>query len=386
MDLSYREVYAVNREEARRKLVETYMSTGNLSQTARLWGTSRHLVRKWVRRYQEEGVSGLADRSRRPRRSPKRTPAELEEKVIEARERTGYGRKRLSWYLFREEDLVLSPNTIRHILRRHGFTTKRKPRKRFYPAHWAWEEERPFSLAQVDLKDVLDKETLGTELWDWLRKRKLPRYQWTFLEGRTRLRFLAWSYRPTLTNGLCFMSLVMLWLRSYGIEGEVAWQTDWGEEFGGSNPTKLAELQERWYEPVGARLTRIPPGKKSYNGRVERSHRTDDEEFYIPFLAGIHNGRELLQRAGGWVYFYNLVRPHYGEGMEGKTPFEKLRELGYELPEESALFPPIILDRVSVDWALEGGNDLLAHYSGQRPARWGTGGLDILSAGGWNVI
>jgi len=55
MDLSYREVYTMNREEARRKLVETYMSTGNLSQTARLWGTSRHLVRKWVRRYQEEG-------------------------------------------------------------------------------------------------------------------------------------------------------------------------------------------------------------------------------------------------------------------------------------------------------------------------------------------
>ena len=167
MDLSYREVYTMNREEARRKLVETYMSTGNLSQTARLWGTSRHLVR----RYQEEGLAGLKDRSRRP----KRTPPEVEERVIAARERTGYGRKRLAWYLCREEMLTLSPNTIRHILRRHGFTTERKPRKRFYPAHWAWEEERPFSLAQVDLKDVLDKGTLGTELWDWLRKMKLLR-------------------------------------------------------------------------------------------------------------------------------------------------------------------------------------------------------------------
>jgi transposase len=369
MDLSYKEVYVMNREEARRKLLETYRATGNLSETARLWQTSRHVVRKWVRRYQEEGLPGLADRSRRPKRSPKRTPAEVEEKVIAARRRTGYGRKRLAWYLFREEELVLSPNTIRHILRRHGFTTERRPRKRFYPAHWAWEEERPFSLGQVDLKDVLDKGTLGTELWDWMRKRKLPRYQWTFLEGRTRLRFLAWSYQPTLTNGLCFMCLVMLWLRSYGIEVEVVWQTDWGEEFGGSNPEKLARLQERWYEPVGARLAKIPPGKKGYNGRVERSHRTDDEEFYIPFLAGIHNRRELLQRAAGWVYFYNLVRPHYGAGMEGKSPFEKLRELGYELPEEFALFPPIILDRVGVDWALEGGNDLLAHYT--TGLKWG---------------
>jgi len=114
---------------------------------------------------------------------------------------------------------------------------------------------------------------------------------------------------------------------------------------------------------VGARLTKIPPGKKGYNGRVERSHRTDDEEFYIPHLEGIHNGRELLRRAAGWIYFYNLVRPHYGKGMEGKPPFQKLLELGYELPEEFALFvPPIILDRVGLDWALEGGNDLLSHY------------------------
>jgi hypothetical protein len=36
------------------------------------------------------------------------------------------------------------------------------------------------------------------------------------------------------------MYLVMLWLRKYEIEGELVWQTDWGEEFGGSNPQKLA--------------------------------------------------------------------------------------------------------------------------------------------------
>lgn len=195
-----------------------------------------------------------------------------------------------------------------------------------------------------------------------MRKMKLPRYQLTFLEGRTRLRFLAYSFQPTLTNGLAFMSLVMLWLRSYGIEEEVVWQTDWGEEFGGSNSAKLECLQQRWYEPLGARLAKIPLGRKGYNGRVERSHRTDDEEFYIPFLARICNEKELLQRVGGWVYFYNLVRPHYGEGMEGKPPFQKLCELGYELPEEFALFPPIMLDIIGVDWVLEGGNDLLAHY------------------------
>ncbi|HNR23968.1 MAG TPA: hypothetical protein PKG50_00855 [Candidatus Bipolaricaulis anaerobius] len=52
------------------------------------------------------------------------------------------------------------------------------------------------------MKEVLDKGELGTKLWDHLTKRKLPRYQWTFLEGRARVRFLAWGHEISLTNGL----------------------------------------------------------------------------------------------------------------------------------------------------------------------------------------
>jgi hypothetical protein len=41
------------------------------------------------------------------------------------------------------------------------------------------------------VKDIPDKQALCPTLWDHLRKRKLPRYQWTCCDGRTRLRFLA---------------------------------------------------------------------------------------------------------------------------------------------------------------------------------------------------
>jgi len=324
--------------------------------------TSRNVVRKWVERYRDDGVKGLGDRSRRPHRSPSRTQAQTEDVVVEAKKATGYGRKRLAWYLGREKGLVLSPHTIRPILRRNGFTGRKTKRKTFYPAHWAWEEGGPFALAQVDVKDVLDRGALGTKLWDHLAKRKLARYQWTFLEGRTRLRFLSWSHEITLTNGLCFMGLVMLGLRGHGIEGEGAWQTDWGEEFGGSNPQKLPRLQERHSALLGAKLARIPLGRKEHNGRVERSHRRDDEEFYLPFLAKVRTEAGLLNKAAGWMYSSNLERPHYGEGMDGKPPFQVLRQLGYDLPQEFALFPPLVLDRIRADWALRGGNDLLAHY------------------------
>ena len=161
-ELAYREVCAMNRIEARRRLIQTYEQTGSYTQCARLWNTSRHVVRKWVRRYRELGEKGLHDRSRRPQRCPRQTPPEIERQVMEAWEKTHYGRDCLALYLARQ-DLVLSPHTIRHILRRYCPPLKRRRRKPLYPAHWVWEVELPFSLLQADARDVHDKGALGTQ-------------------------------------------------------------------------------------------------------------------------------------------------------------------------------------------------------------------------------
>lgn len=362
MELSYREVYRMNPQEARRRLVETYQQTGSLSETARRWGTSRQLVRKWVRRFHQGGEAGLQDRSRRPKTSPRRTPKEIEEKVIRLGEETSYGRHRLSRELWHRERIYLSPHTIRHILKRHGLVKPRTRRQVCYPAHWVWEMEEPFSLAQVDVKDIRDEETLGAKRVHHLPRFRLPRYQWTFLEGRTRLRFLAFSRQLTLTNALCWVGLVLLWLRGWGITQKVQWQTDWGSEWGGESLQQIERLNRKIFRPLGAELVRYPLGRKGYNGRVERSHRTDDEEFYLPLLLTIRTERQLLQRAAQWIYYYNVERPHMGEGMEGKSPGQKLVELGVEVPREFALMMPVILDRISTDWVLGPGNDLLAHY------------------------
>jgi len=376
-DLAYREVYAMDRVEARKHLVQTYRETGSISKTARLWHTSRQVVRKWVRRAEKGGEEALQDRSRRPRSSPRQTDSATEELVVQARQETGYGRQRLAWYLQKRYGLRLSPYTIRHILRRHGLTQpKKQGRKPFYPAFWAWEVEAPFTLLQADLKDILDKGALGTRLWDHIRKHRLPRYQWTVCESRSRLRFLAYSHKKTPTNGLTFLSLVLCWLRLHGVETPVTFQTDWGEEFGGDNPHRIRTLEKRFLEPLQGSLCRYPKGRKQYNGRVERSHRADDEEFYRPYLLHIHTTGQLLAAAARWVYFYNVLRPHFGYDMKGKPPLtflRRLEEVGYDGPDTIALFPPILLDGISPDFFLacdpEGGNDLLAYYREVRPCR-----------------
>jgi transposase len=155
MDISYGQLYKMNQEEARKEIVHSYLACGNISRVARLWQTSRNVVRKWVSRFEKDGEEGLKDKSRRPASSPHKTPADIEQRIFEARRKTGYGRKRLAWYLAREEGVALSPHTLRHILNRYGFKGGKKPRKVFCPAHWAWEQDMPFSLAQVDTKDIL---------------------------------------------------------------------------------------------------------------------------------------------------------------------------------------------------------------------------------------
>lgn len=364
-ELAYREVYAMNRIEARRRLIQSYEETGSYSQTARLWHTSRHVVRKWVRRHRELGENGLEDQSRRPHHCPRQTSPDIEQQVMAAWEKTHYGRHRLAFYLARQ-GLELSPHTIRHILRRYCPPQKRRRRKPLYPAHWAWEVEVPFSLIQTDVKDIYDKGALGTKRTTHLRHQGLPRYQWTACDGRTRLRFLAYSHRLHRTNGLAFMILVLLWLHAFGCDMPVTFQTDWGQEFGGDNPDQIVHLSQQFLEPLDGQLKRYPKGRKGYNGRVERSHRSDDEEFYRPYLLNLSDVSDFLTYAQRWTYFYNTLRPHFGDGMDGRSPLAMLQDLSYTGHQAIAAFPPVLLDDMSTDLLMacdpEDGNDLLAHY------------------------
>jgi hypothetical protein len=264
------------------------------------------------------------------------------------------------------QGLELSPHTIRHILRRLRPPQSRRRRKPLYPANWAWEVEDPFSLLQTDVKHILDKGALGTRITTHLTRQHLPRYQWTACDGRTRLRFLAYSHRITRTNGLAFMLLSTLFLRALGFESPITFQTDWGQEFGGDIPAQVAALSAKFLEPLGAQLARYPKGRKGYNGRVERSHRTDDEEFYRPYLLNIHSESDFLAYAHKWTYFYNALRPHFGHDMRQSPPLAVLEHLGYPSQKLMAAFPPVLLDDISTDLLCacdpEDGIDVLAQY------------------------
>ncbi|MEM2144799.1 MAG: hypothetical protein QW279_05525 [Candidatus Jordarchaeaceae archaeon] len=94
------------------------------------------------------------------------------------------------------------------------------------------------------------------------------------------------------------MLLLIYFGRSLGVDHKITLQTDNREEFAGKSVDKLAYLNQKVFTPLRAELLHIPKGKKEYQAFVERSHQTDDNEFYIP---RIESWEDLK-----WFYFRSL--------------------------------------------------------------------------------
>ena len=124
----------------------------SMRELCRRFGVSPTTGYKWLKRYRGRGDAGLADMSRRPRHSPGRTRPEVEQLVLELREkRPAWGARKLQRRLLDQgyNDLP-SPSTITAILRRHGRIDpgegdKHKPWQRF-------ERVAPNELWQMDFK------------------------------------------------------------------------------------------------------------------------------------------------------------------------------------------------------------------------------------------
>ena len=103
----------------------------------------------WLRRYREWGVDGIAERSRRPHRSPERTDLGLERQVVELRQRyPDWGARKLKVLLARQ-GVELPRNTIHRILLRHDLVHDQDRR---VAATQRFERGQPNELWQMDFK------------------------------------------------------------------------------------------------------------------------------------------------------------------------------------------------------------------------------------------
>lgn len=143
-------------EQRVRFVVAAARGERSLTSLCQEFGISRPTGYLWVKRYQRSGVAGIAENSRRPRRSPERTAEELERRVTETRERyPDWGARKLQVVL-RRENIQLTHSTIHRILLRHDLV---REHDRHRPAVQRFERSQPNELWQMDFKSPIGWQT-----------------------------------------------------------------------------------------------------------------------------------------------------------------------------------------------------------------------------------
>jgi transposase InsO family protein len=137
------------REQRVRFVVAALHGEQSLSGLCREFGISRPTGRLWLSRYRAGGIEAIAERSRRPHHSPRRTALELEARVIQMRQRyPDWGARKLEVMLSRE-GVAVTASSIHRILERHQLI---RPEDRHRAAPGRFERERPNQLWQMDFK------------------------------------------------------------------------------------------------------------------------------------------------------------------------------------------------------------------------------------------
>lgn len=272
--------------------IVTYALEHGIKGAARRFGLDRKTIRAWCRRWQTAGLVGLVPRypSIRARRIAESTVALIEH----ARRDLEYGAVRTRIWLERVHRIRVAAATIRRICQRLGYPPlSRKPHRR--PRQLTrLSRERPGDCVQVDVKEV---RVAGTKC-----------FQYTAIDDCTRYRILRLYPRNNQQTSHLFFSTLRVSL-PFPIQ---KLQVDNGTEF----PLAFALTVHQ----AGMRLRSIKPRCPEQNGKVERSHRVDEEEFWSrSTFESVTSAAEALQ---AWERRYNHER--FSMALSGLTPAEKL--------------------------------------------------------------
>jgi transposase InsO family protein len=304
--MPWREVSAM---EERREFVRLALMEGvNRRELCRRFGVSPPVAYKWLERARL-GDSDLADRSRRPKASPRRSPDELEAAVVAMRTaHPVWGARKIAACLRRDGVEPPAVSTIHEILRRQGLID---PQPASPGKAWTrFEREAPNQLWQMDFKG-------------WVRLGDCRCHPLTIVDDHSR-------FSPCLAacanqQGETVKSHLTATFRRHGLPQ--AFFVDngqpWGEP-GGGGWTRLCV----WLLKLGVDVLHSRPYHPQSRGKIERFHRTLDVEVF-----NLHHFETLndVQRAfDRWREAYNHERPH--EALAQQCPASRYAQSPRPMP------------------------------------------------------
>ena len=298
------------KEERLRWVLPIISKELKLKEVARVCPHSQRSLERWVALYKSRGALGLVPQSTRPKTNPKETPIRIKERVIELRKATQRCSLKLKWKL-EKEGISLHKNTIQKIIRKEGLVRKYRIRKLKYK--YVKVPLGKGDLVEIDVKFV--PETIKNKRY----------YQFTAIDCASRWRYLKIYDNYANSDSTDFLQ-ELIKITPFRIR---TIKTD-----NGSNFTNRYTGYLKSSDPFNPRLHNfdllcqkhnilhylIDPGKPAQNGKVERSHRSDQETFYdrIKF----ENIEELEYKIRLWNMCYNDLE-HCG--LNGLTPNQALK-------------------------------------------------------------
>jgi len=274
--------------ELRTALVHAVRTAGrSVARAAEDFHISRTTAYKWLARFDQQ--LPLADRSRRPHRSPDRTAPELEAAVLAVRDQFGWGPRKIVAYLRNHNQPTPPVRTAAAILRRHNRIAQEPAPE---VAELRFERSEPNQLWQVDFKGYVE-----------VARQKV--YPLTVLDDHSRF-LLALRCGEDVTMARAWNALWDVFAE-YGLPEAILCDNAFGS----------CGLGVSWFEArlmrLGVRATHGRPHHPQTQGKVERLHGTLEAEVFprldrtdrASFEAGLEHWRCAV---------YNAVRPHESLG------------------------------------------------------------------------
>ena len=308
--MPWREVSVMDQ---RREFVRLAMQDGvNRRELCRRFGISADIGYKWLARHRA-GDTELADRSRRPQASPRRSDAAIEAQVLAVRDlHPAWGARKIAHCLQRDGMQPPALSTVHEILRRNG---RISPPERAPGAYQRFEKEAPNLLWQMDFKGRMPLAN-GASC-----------HPLTMIDDHSR--YAVCVNACANEQSLTVQDQLTETFRRYGLPD--AFFVDNGSPWGDSSGSRWTGLRV-WLLRLGVDVMFARPYHPQSRGKNERFHRTLKAEVFA--LRRFRDLNDLQRAFDAWRTIYNLERPHEALGMA--VPASRYRPSPRSMPDRLA--------------------------------------------------
>jgi putative transposase len=315
--------------DERLRFVARLLEGEKMAGLCREFGISRKTGYKFFDRYQDVGLIGLTDRSRRPYRQANKLPVQIETRIVHLKhEHPSWGAPKIREKLRRLNLGVRTPaiSTVHAVLDRNGLVSRRGRPRRKAAGTALTRPNRPNELWCADFKG------------EFMLADHRYCYPLTITDFASRY-LLACEALASTREDTAFATFERAF-KDFGLP--VAIRTDNGIPFACSQALFGLSRLSVWWLRLGIDIERIAPGQPQQNGRHERLHLTLKTEATKPAAANLLQQQARFDR---FLDVFNRERPHQALGMHypaelyvpSARPYRGLEDLDYPFHDRTVI-------------------------------------------------